>query len=164
MPIIRSRRDFLANASLAVVAGAVGARTSLAEEGPPETTTIRLGRFPGICGAPVYAAEELLRAEGFTDVGYVPKPPLDAVARGDTDFDFDAAPWVVSQLAAGEPITALAGIHSGCFELFAREPIRTISDLKGKRFGIPAFGSSPTCSLQSWRRTSGSIPRRTSTG
>jgi NitT/TauT family transport system substrate-binding protein len=133
MQIIHSRRHFLASASLAMAATGLGARVSLANEGPPETTTIRLGRFPGICGAPVYAAEDLLRAEGFTDVRYVPKPPLDAVARGDTDFDFDAAPWVVSQLAAGEPITALAGIHSGCFELFAREPIRTISDLKGKK-------------------------------
>ena len=53
------------------------------------------------------------------------------------------APWIVSQLAAGEPITALAGMHPGCFELFAHEPIRTISDLKGKRFGIQVLGSSP---------------------
>jgi NitT/TauT family transport system substrate-binding protein len=140
---MRSRRGFLASLSAAATVSAFGARASLADERPPETTTLRLARFPGICGAPVYAAEELLRAEGFTDIRHVAKPPLDAVARGDADFDFDAAPWVVSQLAAGDPITALAGIHSGCFELFAREPIRTISDLKGKKFGIPAFGSSP---------------------
>jgi NitT/TauT family transport system substrate-binding protein len=141
--ISQTRRDFLASASLAAAAGVLGARSSLADEGTLETTTIRLGRFPGICGAPVYTAEALLRAEGFTDVRYVPKPPLDVVARGVADFDFDAAPWLVDQLAAGEPITALAGIHPGCFELFAHEPIQTISDLKGRRFGIPAFGSSP---------------------
>ena len=52
-------------------------------------------------------------------------------------------PSIVSQLPSGDPITALAGIHSGCFELFAYEPIGTISDLKGKKFGIPAVGSSP---------------------
>jgi NitT/TauT family transport system substrate-binding protein len=143
MRIVQSRRHFLAALSAAGATGVLGDRASLADEAPPETTTIRLGRFPGICGAPVYTAEELLRAEGFTDVRYVPKPPLDGVARGDADFDFDAAPWVVAQLAAGEPITALAGMHPGCFELFAYEPIRTISDLRGKRFGIPAFGSSP---------------------
>ena len=77
----------------------------------------------------------------------MPKPPLDVVARGAADFDIEAAPWVVAQLAAGEPATALAGIHPGCFELFAYEPIRTISDLRGKRFGIPAFGSSPHLQL-----------------
>jgi NitT/TauT family transport system substrate-binding protein len=143
MQLIQSRRDFLASVSAAGAAGVLATRGSLADEGPPEVTTIRLGRFPGICGAPVYTAEALLRAEGFTDVRYVPKPPLDAVARGETDFDFDAAPWVVAQLAAGEPITAIAGIHPGCFELFAHEPIQTISALKGKKFGIPALGSSP---------------------
>ena len=45
---------------------------SLADEGPPETTTIRLRRDPAICVAPWYIAEELLRAEGFTDIRYVP--------------------------------------------------------------------------------------------
>jgi NitT/TauT family transport system substrate-binding protein len=34
------------------------------------------------------------------------------------------------------PITVLAGLHSGCYELLAREPIRTISELKGKRVGV----------------------------
>jgi NitT/TauT family transport system substrate-binding protein len=144
MQIVHSRRDFLASASLVAAASVFGTRRSLADEPPPETTTIRLGRFfVGICSAPLYTAEALLRAEGFTDVRYVPKPPLDVVARGEADFDFEAAPWVVAQLAAGEPTTVLAGIHPGCFELFAYEPIRTISDLRGKRFGIPAFGSSP---------------------
>ena len=44
-------------------------------------------------------------------------------------------------LDAGEPITVLAGLHSGCYELFAQEPIRTISELKGKRVGIPRLKS-----------------------
>ena len=43
------------------------------------------------------------------------------------------------------PITALGGLHSGCFELFAHEPIRTISDLKGKKVGIQTR-LGPTCS------------------
>ena len=30
---------------------------------------------PGICVAPQYVVEELLRAEGFTDIRYVPFPP-----------------------------------------------------------------------------------------
>jgi NitT/TauT family transport system substrate-binding protein len=146
MHAIQSRRDFLAGLSAAgATAGAasiVGARTSLAGEGPPETTTVRLGYWPNICVAPGDIAEDLLRAEGFTDVRYVPNRPLDAVARGEIDFDFETAAWVVSQVDAGEPIMALAGIHPGCYELFAHESIGTISDLKGKRVGINNLGSS----------------------
>ena len=92
--------------------------------------------YPNICGAPVDIAEDLLRAEGFTDIRYVPDLPVDAVARGDIDFDLETAAWVAYQVDAGEPITALAGVHPGCYELFAHEPIQAISDLKGKRVGI----------------------------
>ena len=41
MQIIQSRRDFLASASWPPAAGVLGARASLADEGPPETTTLR---------------------------------------------------------------------------------------------------------------------------
>jgi NitT/TauT family transport system substrate-binding protein len=33
-------------------------------------------------------------------------------------------------------------VHSGCYELFAHEPIRAISDLKGKKLGIYELGNS----------------------
>ena len=93
MQIIQSRRDFLASASLAGAAGVLGARASLADEGPPETTTIRLRRDPSICVAPWYVAEDLLRAEGFTDVRYVTVrhgPPADQmIARGEIDFGLE---------------------------------------------------------------------------
>jgi NitT/TauT family transport system substrate-binding protein len=46
MQIIQSRRDFLAGLSAAGAAGVCGARESLADEGPPETTTIRIHRDP----------------------------------------------------------------------------------------------------------------------
>jgi NitT/TauT family transport system substrate-binding protein len=136
MHILQSRRHFLANASLAAAAGVLGSRASLADEGPPETTVIRLNWYPNICLAPGFISEDLLRAEGFTDVRYVRDVPFDAVARGEIDFDFDTAAWVVSHLDAGKPILALSGVHPGCYELFAHEPIRAISDLKGKKLGV----------------------------
>ncbi|HSA80543.1 MAG TPA: ABC transporter substrate-binding protein [Geminicoccaceae bacterium] len=143
MHIIQSRRDFLATASLAAAAGVLGPRASLADEGPPETTTIRLRRIPAICVAPGYIADTLLRAEGFTDIRYIPDTPVDAVARGEIDFDLETAAWIASNVDTGQPITALAGVHVGCYELFAHEPIRAIGDLKGKRVGIPqTLGSS----------------------
>jgi len=140
MHIIQSRRNFLSSASLAAAAGVLGTRASLADEPPPETTTLRLQRGATICLAPGQIAEELLRAEGFTDIRYL---DVETVAGGEIDFAFQTAAWVVSQIDAGEPVTALAGVHSGCYELFAHEPVRAISDLKGRKVGIPQeLGSS----------------------
>ena len=149
MHIIQSRRDFLASVSLATVAGGAGlpgGRTSLADEPPPEVTTIRIPKLQGICIAPLYVSDELLRAEGFTDIHYVETrggaPNVERVARGNIDFSMVFAPPLLIAIDAGEPVTVLAGVHSGCFELFAQEPIRTFSDLKGGSVGIERLNSS----------------------
>jgi NitT/TauT family transport system substrate-binding protein len=145
MQLIQSRRDFLASASLATAAGVLGVRAPLADEGPPETTSVRLGKLGGICLAPQYVADELLRAEGFTDVRYVESEGgialLDKAARGEVDFTQMYAAVLVGALDAGLPLTVVAGVHPGCYELFAHEPIRAISDLKGKKVGIQGLGS-----------------------
>jgi NitT/TauT family transport system substrate-binding protein len=137
MHIMPSRRDFLTTLSAAGAASVLGAGGSLADEAPPEVTTIRLRKSSAICIAPRYLAGDLLRAEGFTDIRYISDLPLDAVAHGELDFEMQTAAWVVSELDAGKPITAVAGVHLGCYELFAHEPIRAISDLRGKKVGIP---------------------------
>jgi NitT/TauT family transport system substrate-binding protein len=146
MRSIHSRRDFLASLTSAGAAGVLGARPALAEEGPPEVTTIRLRRDPSVCVAPWYIAEDLLRAEGFSDIRYVPaQSGLTAAqmyAKGELDFGINDPPTLVVRLAAGLPIMPLAGLHAGCFELFAHEPIRTISDLKRRRVGIDVLGGS----------------------
>jgi NitT/TauT family transport system substrate-binding protein len=36
---------------------------------------VRITKNQGICYAPQYVAEELLRAEGFTDIRFVDVPP-----------------------------------------------------------------------------------------
>ena len=147
MQLIQNRRDFLARASLAAAAGVLGARGSLADEKPLETTSVRLTTAAGICIAPQYLAGELLRADGFTDVSFVPAmkgpPGARMIGRGDADFTSTFAASIVLPIDEGERITVLAGVHRGCYELFATERIRTIVDLKGKRVGIPALRSSP---------------------
>ena len=145
MPTAQSRRDFLAGASLAAAAGVFGAPGSLADEGPPETTTIKLAYYSNNCLAPLLVAEDLLHAEGFTDIRYVPVPESftipELVARGDCHFANTFAGTLVSHMDKGLPITGLSGVHSGCYELFAHESIRTIRELRGKRVAIQDLNS-----------------------
>jgi NitT/TauT family transport system substrate-binding protein len=147
MPIIQSRRDFLANASSAAAAGFLGARASFADEPPPEVTTIRLPRDPSVCVVPAYVADGLLRAEGFTEIQYVPAAHGITVggmaARGEIDFGVIFASSIVHHLDTGEAVTVLAGVHTGCFELFGNEHIHRVADLRGRRVGTPALRSGP---------------------
>ena len=140
MPIVQTRRSFLTTASLAGAASLVRAPPLQAAEGPLETTTVQLANEGGICQAPLYAAEDLLRAEGFADIRYpriYDAGVVEAVAGGAVDFElslvFGSLPRAIE---AGLPIVALAGLHIGCFELFAREGIRNVADLKDKSVGL----------------------------
>jgi NitT/TauT family transport system substrate-binding protein len=146
MNMTQSRRRFLSALSSVGALGLVGARPSLAQDGPPETTTVRLGKIYGICIAPQLVAEDLLRAEGFTDIRYVATlagiPAAQALARGEFDFTTNYTPPLAISIDAGEPITILGGEHIGCFEVFAREGIRSILDLKGKNVGVQSISSS----------------------
>jgi NitT/TauT family transport system substrate-binding protein len=85
----------------------------------------------------VYLAEELLRLEGFSEVQY---PRQADVYAGTADFSQETAPQILTALDAGQLVVALAGVHVGCFELFAHERIHTIRDLKGRTIVISKFG------------------------
>jgi NitT/TauT family transport system substrate-binding protein len=138
-----NRREFVGGLTLVSTAGVLAARIGqTAAERPPETTKLRLSRVPGICVAPQYVAEEFLRAEGFSDVHYVEEipglPAAKATGSGQIDIAMNFAAPLVVALDAGDAITLLAGIHVGCFELFATEQVRSITGLKGKTVGVVA--------------------------
>jgi NitT/TauT family transport system substrate-binding protein len=145
--MMQTRRGFLATTALAGAAGLIVTPRVLAAELPLETTTVRLGNTPAACDAPIHAAGDLLRAEGFTDVRYVDTTPgrarIEALGRGEFDFTMSFAVTQIGALDAGIPVTIVAGLHAGCYELFARTGLRGITDLKGKRVGLlqspPAF-------------------------
>jgi len=138
-----SRRRVLATLSSATAAGLIGGARGMAQEAPPETTTIRLVKIPGICVAPQYVAEELLRTEGFTDIQYFESP-------GSNPYP-------------GVPIVLLGGVHAGCFELFGTERVKAIRDLRGKTVAVPELGA-PTMSLSPpWRPMWASTRSGTST-
>jgi NitT/TauT family transport system substrate-binding protein len=143
----QNRRRFLATLSAVGAAGLMGSSGSFSQEPPPETTTIRLAKNRTICIAPQYVVEDLLRLEGFTEVQYVATDAgagqSKALARGEIDLTLHFSALTLIPIDAGEPITIIAGIHVGCFELFGAEGVRSIASLKGKTVAIPELGTSP---------------------
>ena len=153
MRISQSRRAFLATLSAAGAATVLRSRSTLADEGPPEVTTIRIRLDPGAeikligggvdtpdCISPEYVAKELLMDEGFTDVQYVSVKGGDvfseAFKRNELDLGLMSPGGLIGRIESGVPIKVLAGIHPGCFELFVHEQIKSVSDLKGKQVGL----------------------------
>jgi NitT/TauT family transport system substrate-binding protein len=139
------RREFLKSALAAGSGALITPFATRAEAEPAETTKIRLFKFPGLCLAPQYIAEDLLRAEGFTDVQYLGFPEgavgvFDRVASSDVDITQWYGVPFIEEIDKGRPIVILAGVHTGCTELFATNRIRTLRDLKGKTVAV-AVGS-----------------------
>ena len=138
------RRDFLSGVAAAAGATLLNPGLAGAAEGPLETTSVKLIKSPALCTAPQFIAEELLRAEGFSDIRFVestaPEIPAD-VAAGKLDFSMAYASQFVASIDQGLPLTLLGGIMVGCFELFGSERVRTIAELKGKSVGIEGLGS-----------------------
>ena len=140
------RRHFVKGVvALAGAAGlsAVDMRWAVAEP-PPEVKKIRFAHTPAICLAPQYVAEELLRLEGFSEVKYVPQnyTVVHVLAQGLADLSMEASPTCVTALDEGKAIVLLAGIHAGCYELFGRDKVQAIPDLRGKTVAISAYGAS----------------------
>ncbi len=137
--------------------------TPVDAEPPPETTRLRLSQIAGICVAPQYIADELLHAEGFTDVRYVSFPeanPYPAFAANDLDISMAfVAPFLI-QVDAGLPVVLLGGVHVGCFEVVGTDRVRAIRDLKGKTVGIPGMGSAHHVFLSSMAAHVGLDPRK----
>src|SRR5262249_25624590 len=122
---------------------------SIAAEPPSETTRLKIADLDrGICPAPQYVAEDLLRGEGFTELQYVRttqndrlRALLHAVPTGEPHMFVPFVSSLVSRLDAGDPLVFLAGSHVGCFELFGTERVRAIRDLRGRTVAIAEEGS-----------------------
>ena len=159
------RRDLLRGMSAAGAGALAGWRPErAAAEPPPETTRLRLLRSPTMCWAPQYVAEDLLKAEGFTDVSYVdiqlgaPVSPSLSQNRSDLSMNF-VGPNLV-RVDQGDPVVFLAGIHVGCFEVFGGPRVRKISDLKGKTVPVTAINGADHIFLASMTAYVGLDPRK----
>ena len=148
MPIVHSRRRFLNHLGAAGVAGlgGIGAAglgggaSSLAAEPRPEITTIRLEKAPATCIAPQYVAEQLLHAEGITDVRFRNCRRLADPIRGAAD-ELGLGLWTSHPLSyaeadKGAPVTIVAGRASRVLRVLrARITLHSITDLKGRTVG-----------------------------
>jgi NitT/TauT family transport system substrate-binding protein len=147
MWITQSRRHFLRGTAAVGAASFVGAPNLLHAEPPPETSIVRFEKSPGgICVAPAFIVGDLLRAEGFAQLQYVPVQSADlakATAQGKADFCLTFVTTFIAAIDGGNPITVVAGVHPGCFELFVNDGIHSILDLKGKSVGVQSVGSAP---------------------
>src|SRR5215471_17197113 len=122
-----TRRRFLATLSIVGAAGVFGTRSARAAGGDLETRAVRIfANRPGICVAPQYIAEPLLRAEGFTDVRFVGLtaatglPAAQVVGSGDADFTVSFAAPLAIAIDGGAPLTLLSGCMSAasnCLEM-----------------------------------------------
>jgi NitT/TauT family transport system substrate-binding protein len=160
---VMERRAFVRGAAAVGMTRLLGMPSAEAEPAP-ETTRVRLGAVPSICLSPQYVAEDLLRAEGFTDVRFPPAsggvPGAKEMGAGDADIAMNMAAPLVVALDGGTPIVVLAGVHVGCFELIATDRVRTIKDLKGRTVAVFGLESAQHVFLASMATLVGLDPRK----
>ena len=112
-------------------------------------TSRRAAARRGVHGHPVHRRRQLgLRRAGRAGDG-----------RRSVDIAMNFAAPLLVAIDQGVPIVLLAGVHSGCFELFAGERVRSIEDLKGKTVAILSRGSAQHVFLASIATSVGLVPR-----
>jgi NitT/TauT family transport system substrate-binding protein len=65
----------------------------------------------------------------------------EAIGHNRLDFGVNYAALFLPAIDGNQPISVLAGVHVGCFELFAKDGIRNVADLKGRTVGLQDWGS-----------------------
>lgn len=105
----------------------------------PEVSSIRIVQSRALCAAPQYVAAELLRRSESLDVKFVrdtTKSVTENVALGIGDLGIAFAAHITRRVDKGDRVKALAGLHTGCYELFVRNGINSIRDLRGRTIGV----------------------------
>ena len=124
----------VAGAGIAAACSASPSTVSNATPGPLETTTVRLAAG-GPCDPAFWTAGDFLKEEGFTDYK-VAANGIGAVAKGDADIGVGYSQWLITNVDAGKNVVALAGMHTGCAELWTKPGIASIGDLRAKTIAV----------------------------
>jgi NitT/TauT family transport system substrate-binding protein len=110
---------------------------------------IRVGYIGLTCEAPIFTAVEkgFFKEEGL-DVRLVKcewANYKDVLALGGFDITHHLVMYFLKPVEQGLDVKFTGGIHRGCLRVqaLAKGPIQSITDLKGKRIGIPGMGTPP---------------------
>ena len=159
------RREFIRTTAVGAAVGSSMTRPwSILAEPPPETTTVRIVDVGAGCQAPQMVADDLLKADGFTAVEYVKIKAGSignkTISEGGADFYRNDALNCVLAANGGMALVVLAGVHTGCFELFGTDRVRSVKDLKGKAVALPSLGASRQAFVASILKNVGLDPQK----
>lgn len=114
------------------------------------TTHLRLIYSPSLCAAPMYIAiengyfeDEGLDVEQVTvDAAHV----SEAIGADQVDVGMGLIGKLLQPLENGLPIKFTTGLHTGCTKLLVPDDsdIKSITDLKGKKIGVPGLADAAT--------------------
>ncbi|WP_315116413.1 ABC transporter substrate-binding protein [uncultured Clostridium sp.] len=111
-------------------------------------TEITLGTYNGTCEAPLYVAIEkgIFKKHGL-DVKLVninAETLKEGLASGKID-GAQISPGMFKGIEQGLDIKLTNGVHTGCIQgvVPVNSPIKSVSDLKGKRIGVDSIGGVP---------------------
>jgi NitT/TauT family transport system substrate-binding protein len=145
------RKSLIKFGKIALASCMVGNVFAAAEKSEPakELKKVTIAYVATTCDSTVYIA----KAKGyFADEGLDASLVLgdwafikEGLALGRIDATQGLVMNYLKPIAEGLDAKFTAGVHRGCLHILAPKdsPIKTAADLKGKRIGVPALGSSP---------------------
>ena len=133
----------------AIAVGLVAGCNRRSESAGTSSNKVRIGYIGLTCEAPIFTAVEkgFFKEEGL-DVSLVKcdwKNYKDVLALGGYDLTHHLVMYFLKPIEQGLDVKFTGGIHRGCLRVQAgvKSNIRTVTDLRGKRIGVPGMGTPP---------------------
>jgi NitT/TauT family transport system substrate-binding protein len=139
--------------SLALFVGSIRAAddsVAAAAAPAPDAVKVKVGVIGLTCEAPIYVAVEkgFFKDEGL-DVSLIKysnwSTYKDALGLGGFDITHHLIMMFLKPIEQGMDVKILAGVHRGCLRVQTSTTgsVQTLSDLRGKRIGVPGMGTPP---------------------
>jgi len=131
---------------LVVVSLVTGCRSKTVKD---SDYVLRVGIQPDLCFAPLHLAiekgffaDEGLKIEAVRIESTI---AAEAIAGNQIDAGFALLAKFIQPLENGLPVKFTSGIHTGCIKIVVAQnsDVTSLSDLKGKKVGVPGLMSSP---------------------